>query len=59
MIETLEKRVAELTAAMNDPVFFKQSAEAIVRANETMAKTQAELDVAYARWQELEATATS
>jgi ABC transport system ATP-binding/permease protein len=56
-IESLEKRIAELTAAMNDPAFFKQDAEAIVTANETMAKTQSELDVAYARWQELEASA--
>ncbi len=56
VIETLETRVGELTAAMNDPAFFKQSADAIVRANETMAKTQAELDTAYSRWQKLEAT---
>ena len=55
MIETLEKRIAEMTAAMNEPEFFRQSADAIVSANEAMAKTQAELDVAYTRWQELEA----
>ncbi|MBL0163139.1 MAG: ATP-binding cassette domain-containing protein [Xanthomonadales bacterium] len=55
VIETLETRIGKLTAAMNDPAFFKQSADAIVSANDTMAKTQAELDVAYARWQELEA----
>jgi ABC transport system ATP-binding/permease protein len=55
-IESLEKRIAELTVAMNEPAFFKQDAEAIVTANETMAKTQSELDVAYARWQELEAS---
>ena len=57
LIDTLETRIGELTAAMNDPAFFKQDAQAIVAANETMAKTQAELDAAYARWQELEASA--
>jgi ABC transport system ATP-binding/permease protein len=56
-IESLEKRIAELTAAMNDPAFFKQDAGAIVTSNETMVKTQSELDIAYARWQELEASA--
>ncbi len=58
LIETLETRIGELTAAMNDPAFFRQDAQAIVAANETMAKTQAELDAAYARWQELEASAS-
>lgn len=56
IIEKLETRISELTSAMNEPAYFKQSAEAIVEANETMAKVQAELDSAYARWQELEAT---
>ena len=57
VIETLETRIGELSAAMNDPAFFRQDAQAIVAANETMARTQAELDLAYARWQELEASA--
>ncbi|HOX71424.1 ATP-binding cassette domain-containing protein [Dokdonella sp.] len=55
VIEALEIRIAGLTAAMNDPSYFRQSADAIVAANEAMAKSQAELDAAYARWQELEA----
>ncbi|MFZ1724742.1 MAG: ATP-binding cassette domain-containing protein [Dokdonella sp.] len=55
VIETLENRIAGMTATMAEPAFFKQSADAIVSANEAMAKTQAELDVAYTRWQELEA----
>ncbi|MEZ5461716.1 ATP-binding cassette domain-containing protein [Dokdonella sp.] len=54
-IERLETAIAEMTAAMNDPAFFRQSAEAIVSANEAMAGKQSELDAAYARWQELEA----
>ena len=57
VIETLEARVGELTAAMNEPAFFRQDAQAIVGANTTLAGVQAELDAAYARWQELEAAA--
>ena len=53
-IESLEARIAELTRAMNDASFFRQGADEIVAANRTMASTQAELDAAYARWQELE-----
>jgi ABC transport system ATP-binding/permease protein len=56
-IEALEVRIGELTAAMNEPAFFRQDAQAIVAANEVMAAVQAELDTAYARWQALEATA--
>ena len=56
-IEALEARIGELTAAMNDPAFFRQDAQAIVSANEVMAEVQAELDAAYARWQSLEAVA--
>ncbi|WP_440223114.1 ATP-binding cassette domain-containing protein [Dokdonella sp. MW10] len=53
-IEALEARVAELTAAMGEPAFFRQDAAAIVAANANLAAVQAELDTAYARWQELE-----
>ena len=54
LIESLETRVGALAAAMNDPAFFKQDAADIVKANEALATTQASLDAAYARWQELE-----
>ncbi len=57
-IEALEARLAELAASMNDPAFFRRDAAAIVAANDTLARTQAELDLAYARWQELEASAS-
>ncbi|MEO8011434.1 MAG: ATP-binding cassette domain-containing protein, partial [Dokdonella sp.] len=57
-IEQLEKRVAELTASMNEPAHYQQDAAAIVGANDALARTQADLDVAYARWQELEAAAS-
>ncbi|MCF7752320.1 ATP-binding cassette domain-containing protein [Bacillus subtilis subsp. subtilis] len=54
-IETLEKDVEGLTAAMNDPAFYQRSAPDMAAHNEKLAKVQAELDAAYARWEELDA----
>jgi len=53
-IETLENDIAARTAAMNDPAFFRQDSATILAANNELAKLQAELDHAYARWQALE-----
>jgi ATP-binding cassette subfamily F protein uup len=53
-IESLEADIATRTQAMHDPAFFKQDSAAITTANQTLAALQAELDAAYARWQELE-----
>ncbi|OZB61306.1 MAG: ABC transporter ATP-binding protein [Lysobacterales bacterium 14-68-21] len=53
-IEALENDIAERTAAMSDPAFFRQDSAAVTAANEALAKTQAELDAAYARWSELD-----
>lgn len=53
-IEALETRVAELTAAMADPAFFQRDSAAITADNAGLAQAQAELDAAYARWEELE-----
>ena len=53
-IEALETRVAELTAAMGDPGFFRQQADAVTAHNAELAQAQAELDQAYARWEALE-----
>jgi ATP-binding cassette subfamily F protein uup len=39
---------------MNDPAFFQQDSSAIVQANQSLAALQAELDMAYARWAELD-----
>ncbi len=58
VIETLETRITEMTAAMNDPAFFRKDAQAIVEANDRLSSAQKELDAAYARWQELEASAS-
>ena len=57
-IETLEEKVAALTAAMSDPEFFRQDSGAITAHNEAVAAAQAELDGAYARWEELEGGTT-
>ena len=54
-IEQLEAEIAARGAAMNDPAYFQQDSAAIVAANEALARLQAELDTAYARWAELDA----
>ena len=54
LIETLESQLAELSERMNDAGFYQQGAAAINAHNEALAKTQAELDHAYARWAELD-----
>jgi len=53
-IEQLETKVAELTAQMNESAFYQRDAAAIAAHTDLMAKTQAELDHAYERWNELE-----
>ncbi|MDO1529505.1 ATP-binding cassette domain-containing protein [Fulvimonas sp. R45] len=53
-IEQLEADIATRSEAMNDPAFYQQDSTAIVQANEALAKLQAELDTAYARWAELD-----
>ncbi len=53
-LEQLEAEIAKRTEAMNDPKYFQQDAAAITRANEELAKLQAELETAFARWEELE-----
>src|SRR3546814_110267 len=53
-IEALETRIAELTAAMNDPAFYQRDSAAITAHNAVVAEAQAELDAAYARWEALE-----
>ncbi len=53
-IEQLECEIAERTAGMNDPGFYQRDSDTIVSANEALARLQAELDEAYARWEALE-----
>src|SRR3546814_16446715 len=49
-IEALEMRIAELTAAMNDPAFYQRDSAAIHAHNADVAEAQDELDAASARW---------
>ncbi|MEX1829452.1 ATP-binding cassette domain-containing protein [Luteibacter sp. CQ10] len=53
-LEQLEAEIAKRTAAMNDPAYFQQDAAAITKANDALVKLQAELETAFARWEELE-----
>ncbi|MBV8156045.1 MAG: ATP-binding cassette domain-containing protein [Dyella sp.] len=53
-IEALEADISARTEAMNDPDFFRQDNAAVVKANETLAALQRDLDAAYARWSELD-----
>jgi len=53
-IEALETQIAARTLAMNDPAFYKQDAAAIAAAGAALTSLQADLDSAYARWQELD-----
>jgi ATP-binding cassette subfamily F protein uup len=54
-IEALEGEIAQRTAAMNEPAYYQQDAAAMQRSNEALAKLQADLEQAYARWAELDA----
>ena len=53
-IEALEGEVARLTSAMSEPAFYSRDAAGITAHNVEMARVQAELDAAYARWAELD-----
>ncbi|MGE7138730.1 ATP-binding cassette domain-containing protein [Luteibacter sp. NPDC031894] len=53
-LEQLEAEIARRTEAMNAPGYFQQDAATITRGNEELAKVQAELETAFARWEELE-----
>ena len=54
-IEKLEADIAAHSDTMNAPTFYQRDSGTIVKANETLAKLQTELDAAYARWAELDA----
>ena len=53
-IESLESQLAALTAEMNTPAFYQRGSGEVQTANKKLADVQAELEVAYARWSELE-----
>jgi ATP-binding cassette subfamily F protein uup len=54
VIDQLERRQEELAAAISDPAFYQQDHEATQRVIADLAKIRADLEGAYARWQELE-----
>ncbi len=53
-IEQLERDVEGLTGAMNDPAFYTRSSAEVTAHTQQLSKVQAELDAAYARWEELD-----
>lgn len=56
-IEELEQRQQELHAATADPAFFKQEAAVVTQRLEELRTLEAELEMAYGRWEELEGRA--
>lgn len=56
-IEELEQRQQELHAATADPAFFKQDAAVVAQRLEELRTLEAELEMAYGRWEELEGRA--
>ena len=54
LIETLEQRQAELENTVADPEFYRGDHGEIDRVMAELADVQAELDVAFERWAELE-----
>jgi ATP-binding cassette subfamily F protein uup len=54
LIDTLETRIASMTAQMNEPAFYQRDAAAINAHNAALAATQVELEGAIGRWSELE-----
>ena len=54
-IETLEREVAALHAQLADPAYYRQEAQTITAGSARLESLEAELQVAYARWEALEA----
>lgn len=53
-METLESQIAELEATMAEPEFYQQEHGVITATTEQLSKLQAELEVKFERWAELE-----
>jgi len=54
-IEALEAEIASLNETMGQPAFYQQAKDAITQTQNRLSELQRALDVAYARWEELEA----
>lgn len=55
-IEALESSHKELFATMADPLFYKKGRDEIATAKSEIKRIQQDIDSAYRRWEELEAT---
>ncbi|SKA72548.1 ATP-binding cassette, subfamily F, uup [Paucidesulfovibrio gracilis DSM 16080] len=53
-IETLESDIAQVHEAMSSPEFYKRPAQDITEAQDRLAALEAELESAFARWEEAE-----
>ncbi|MFP7721350.1 ATP-binding cassette domain-containing protein [Lysobacter sp. A3-1-A15] len=53
-IEALETRIAQLSAAMAEPAYFQREPAAVASDNAALAEAQQQLEVAFARWAELD-----
>jgi len=54
-IERMEEELDELRAQLGDPSFYRRAGDEIASTRERLTHTEGELEVAYARWEELEA----
>jgi ATP-binding cassette subfamily F protein uup len=57
VIEALEARISELSEKLSDPALHRSHDAQLKRTNHTLAEVQAQLDAAYARWEQLDAAA--
>ena len=53
-IAEFEQRIAALSAKIQSPDFYRQASAVVLAANDELALQQAQLDQAFARWEELE-----
>ncbi|EGW53611.1 ATP-binding cassette domain-containing protein [Candidatus Endoriftia persephone] len=54
-IEVLEASLEQIQTRMADPTFYQQGSDEVAVVQQQMQSTEAELETAYARWEELEA----
>ena len=54
LIETLESQVAAETARVNSPDLYREGSSAVQAANRQLSGLQSRLELAYARWSELD-----
>ncbi|MGQ0285995.1 ABC transporter ATP-binding protein [Pasteurellaceae bacterium 22721_9_1] len=54
LLEELEQKITALQTEMSDPAFFQQPHDYTAKQLQTLADTEAELEAAFLRWEELE-----